>query len=175
MKKILLIVLMGLSINAFAQEATVVKSKLNEIKVNAPYLLAGYPEVSYERIIDDESSVGISIGFSADEVFNYDFTAIPYYRFYFGKKQAAGFFIEGNGIVFSGKNESVIYDDITNNYNSNNSSHLGMGLGMAIGGKFLNKNGWVGELFAGGGRNFINEDKISNAYPRFGLSIGKRF
>ena len=52
---------------------------------------------------------------------------------------------------------------------------MGLGLGLAIGGKFLTKNGFIGEIYIGGGRNFINTDKIDGGYPRIGVSIGKRY
>ena len=34
--------------------------------------------------------------------------------------------------------------------------------------------GWVGELYAGAGRNFL-ADRAERAYPRLGFIIGRRF
>lgn len=65
-------------------------------------------------------------------------------------------------------------DDL-NNFTSEIRSESALGLGFAVGAKFLTKEGWVGEIIAGGGRNFINTDEIPKAYPRFGLMLGKRF
>jgi len=90
---------------------------------------------------------------------NYIFT--PYYRFFFGKKYAAGFFLEGNAAVF---NEDYL-----------NSTETGFGLGFGLGGKFLTKSNWTGELLIGLGRTLMNSDKTSEAYPRIGISFGKRF
>ena len=47
-------------------------------------------------------------------------------------------------------------------------------LGLALGGKFITKKGFVGELYLGAGGNLFNENAI-DAVPRFGISLGKRF
>ncbi len=135
----------------------------NELKINAVYLLAGYPEISYERILGEETAVGLSVGFGLDDSFGLNFGMFPYYRLFFGKKQAAGFFVEGNGALYSEP------------WNGGESAKTGAGLGLALGGKFLTKGGWVAELYLGAGRNFLNTDDLSVAYPRFGIQIGKRF
>ena len=137
----------------------------NELKINAVYLLAGFPEFSYERILGEETAAGVSVGFALDDSFGLNFGMFPYYRLFFGKKRAAGFFVEGNGALYS---ESLDLD-------GRDTSKLGAGVGLAIGGKFLTKGGWVAELYAGAGRNFVNTDDLSAAYPRFGIHIGKRF
>ena len=48
---------------------------------------------------------------------------------------------------------------------------FGAGLGLALGWKYLTPNNWVGEIFVGGGRDFVND----SSYPRVGISLGKRF
>ncbi|MFO7791339.1 MAG: DUF3575 domain-containing protein [Bacteroidales bacterium] len=173
MRNLILCFILVISINLYAQEETPDSILNNEVKLNAGYLLAGYPELAYERIINDESAVGISGGFCINEgetigfLSYYKYSLVPYYRIYFGKKRATGFFIEGNGILFS--------QDYYNYTNNERSNYIGFGLGIAIGVKFITSSGWIGELYGGGGRNFINEDKISGGYPRLGVTIGKRF
>ena len=51
------------------------------------------PELSYERLISDNSSVGASVAFSLDKKEDMDlrFSFTPYYRMFFGQKKAAGF------------------------------------------------------------------------------------
>ncbi len=137
----------------------------NELKINAVYLLAGYPEITYERILGEESSVGMSVGFALDESFGLNFGMFPYYRLFFGKKRAAGFFVEGNGALYSEQLDLP----------TGEATKTAAGLGLALGGKFLTKGGWVAELYAGAGRNFLNTDDLSAVYPRFGIQIGKRF
>ncbi len=136
----------------------------NEVKLNLGYAIAGLPEITYERVIDDGGSVGLSLAFSVDENINFGFIAVPYYRLYFGQKRAAGFFIEANAGIFSDENSKAP-----------NETAIGFGPGLAVGGKFLTKTEWVAEIVFGGGRNFINESVISGIYPRLGISIGKRF
>lgn len=146
----------------------------HELKLNALSTLGGYFESSYDYILNDESSLGISAGFSFDKDIEYNFMIVPNYRFFFGKKPAAGFFIEANVAIFSQEEQRSSF---IGNFSANNGrSHMGLGAGIAIGGKFLsNKKGFIGELFVGGGRNFINKDLIDSGYPRIGISIGKRF
>lgn len=140
-----------------------VDSFSNELKLSIGYDLLGFPEIAYEKLINDDSGIGLSLGFSLENNIVYNFNVLPYYRLYFGAKRAGGFFIEGNMGVYSEEvNEAV------------DKYQLGLGAGIAIGGKFINKSGWVGEIFDGAGINFVNQDQISDAYPRFGLMIGKR-
>lgn len=134
----------------------------NELKLNAAYLLAGFAEITYERLLGDDSAIGISAGFALDNDIDYRFAVLPYYRLYFGKKRAAGFFVEGNANFFS---ERGFESD----------TEFGAGLGLAVGGKLINSKGWIAELFLGLGRNLVNNDEISEAYPRAGILVGKRF
>ena len=48
---------------------------------------------------------------------------------------------------------------------------MGAGLGLAIGWKYISQNNWVGEVYTGLGRDFVND----GAYQRLGITIGKRF
>jgi hypothetical protein len=149
------------------------KNENNELKINMGSLLFEFPELSYEYILNEESSVGISLAFPLDKEISYRFIVYPNYRIYFGKKRAAGFFMEVNSAVFSQQNETFIFGGSLDSNNSE--TKMGFGLGIAVGGKFLTKNGFIGEIYIGGGRNFMNTDEIDNGYPRAGISIGKRF
>jgi hypothetical protein len=161
------------TLGTLAQEETVQHDGNNEFKINVGSLLVDFPELSYEHIINEESSVGISIAFPLDKEISYRFMIYPNYRIYFGKKRAAGFFIEANSAIFSQQEQRSTF---TLNENAGtNVNKMGLGLGLAIGGKFLTKKGFIGELYIGGGRNFMNTDKIDSGYPRIGISIGKRF
>ena len=154
-----------ISLQANGQEQ--VESR-NEIKINGGYyIISGYlnlkyPELSYERILNKTSGIGLSFKDEQDRGIRYIF--IPYYRYYFGKKMATGFFIEGNGSFFSLKTRDL-----------ESKNELGLGIGIAVGGKFLIEDKWLAELVIGGGRNFMNINNISNVYPRFGIVVGRRF
>ncbi len=179
MKKIVITLLSLFCYISYSQEVTNKATKTNqiignnEIKLNGFYLALGIGEVNYERILNDESAVGLAINFNLDNNDIYNFAAIPYYRFYFGEKRAAGFFIEANTAIISDEvfscNNCLISDGRFEN-------KIHFGVGIAAGGKFLSKKGWVGEVFLGIGRIFRgNNIYVNSGYPRVGISIGKRF
>lgn len=182
MRKILLfLVFFSFSLNIYAQEAEtdVLQEELlypgeNELKLNALYLLLGFPELSYERILNEESALGIALSFSTEETFGIDFMVLPYYRVYFGDKPASGFFVEGNASLFvADYNEIVYYDDFS--YRETSENKVGAGVGLAVGAKFMTRSGWVFEFFGGAGRNFLTPEEIGAVYPRLGLTVGRRF
>lgn len=163
------------SILFFSQVKEEVSFNKNEFKINIASTIDKYPEFTYERLLNEETAMGISLGFTIDsktnidETTNYKYSIVPYYRFYFGKKIAAGFFIEANTPLFSQKKIQGSF------FNASSEGGIGFGLGLAIGGKFMTKSGWVGEIYTGVARSFVNTDKIGFLYPRVGITIGKRF
>ncbi len=182
MKKIIFaIVILICSQNVIAQESNSSNDK-NEIKFNLPMAIYGLPELSYERIVEENMSYGVSLSIGVDKPLDY-YTGngiperaivCPYYRVYFGKKRAAGFYIEGNMAVASQKQKNVpdynpsgvnVYKDI---------SSTGFGFGGALGVKLLARNGFVGDIYAGYGRLF-GDNANYNGYPRLGVCIGRRF
>ena len=181
MKKILLLTLfIGSITQSFAQETPNQYHKSNEVKLNAAYLLSGLVEFSYERILSDESSIGISTGLSFDEeVWNVKFELIPYYRFFFGNKRGAGFFIEANTALYTYDYDYYYYDHYDGyssspvEFDNHEENKFGFGLGIAVGSKFVTTSGFVFDVYAGLGRNLLESD--GQAYPRLGLTIGKRF
>ena len=164
MKKLITILAVFCSTFAFSQ------SENNEFKVNILYTAIGMPELSYERLISDNSSLGASVAFSLDKKEDMDlrFSFTPYYRMFFGQKKAAGFFIEANSIIVKYV-DTIYYNESTNTYETK----TGFGLGAAAGAKFLTKNNLIGEVYGGVGRVF--GDNSLGAYPRFGITLGKRF
>lgn len=164
MKKLITTFAIFCSTLAFSQ------SENNEFKVNILYTAIGMPELSYERLISDNSSFGASVAFSLDKKEDMDlrFSFTPYYRMFFGQKKAAGFFIEANSIVLNYV-DTIYFDGTSSKYET----RTGFGLGAAAGAKFLTKNNLIGEVYGGLGRVF--GDNSLGAYPRFGISLGKRF
>ena len=189
MKKItILFILATISLSAFSQKTHKILGwkiskdvPANEVKLNLGTTIFGlYPEVSYERIMDSDISLGASAGIGlGNDDYLMKFSLIPYFRWFFGgnskslEKYGSGFFIEANGAVFS-RGEDMIYRSEpggSTQYSQNSKNIVGAGLGLALGWKYLSQNNWVGELYFGGGRDFTND----SGYPRFGISIGKRF
>lgn len=185
MKKLLFITAFLLvSFQTFAQEEStseVINKKdnangNNEIKLNVVYLLAGIPEIGYEYLINSESGVGLDLMFAIDSDVEFKFALTPYYRFYFGKKKAAGFFAEGFGMLnvinYEYDYYSYDYDGIME-YDANESV-TDFALGVAVGGKFLTNSGFIFEIYGGVGRNLFNNN-TDDFVPRFGITFGKRF
>jgi hypothetical protein len=182
-----------ISFSVLAQESTAVatfdNAKPNELKLNLALTIAGIPEISYERILSDETSAGISMRFSADDQINEKFSISPYFRFFFGKKQnASGFFLEGFGVFSSYKATELVYNQYpTNNINFPFSTsytpvtekYSNVGLGFSIGGKWVTKRGFIFEIFTGAARNLTNSS-LNSFYGtqitgRGGITAGYRF
>jgi len=163
--------------SVFSQRTSTSDSHKNEIKLNTLFLAGGYAELSYERALGRKSAIGASVGTFigsagpnyATDILTYDFSALPYYRYYFGKQRTSGFFLESNVNVFL--RESSL----------NDSSDWGLGIGLGLGAKFNIKKTWIIDVVAGGGSNSSQEPCgdsslcFPDVYPRLGISIGKRF
>ena len=191
--KILLLLLLIMSSYGYSQEKDTVSFKRNELKINALLLIAGAFEVTYEHLLNEESGVGVSLFASYDkEDFDTKFSLTPYYRFYFGKKPAAGFFVEGFGML------NTYERDGYNKYDYNtgvlvdvvpDKNITDFALGFGIGSKWVNKKGFLFEINLGIGRNLFNSsDEYKDDYEdyyndaddyqivgRGGFSIGYRF
>lgn len=145
----------------------------NEIKLNALMLIAGSFEVGYERTINEESAFGIQVfvPFDSEVKDNIEYYISPYYRFYFGKKYAAGFFLEGFGMLNSTDRSEYlpIFSTPERNYVTD------FALGIGLGGKWLTKSGWIGELNLGVGRNLFNPNLGDDFVAKIGVTLGRRF
>jgi hypothetical protein len=154
------------------------KISRNEIKLNALYSVAGIPEISYEYILNDESSLGASILFSIDNDNDILFAFTPNYRYYFGKKRAAGFFAETFGMLNITREYIYIlyvpYPDAPAPQTNLNETNTDFALGFAIGGKFITKKEFLLEIYIGVGRNLFNSSN-DGGVPRIGITLGKRF
>lgn len=182
MKKITCFCLFLLSSLGFAQVAEpVVSFPKNEFKGNALFLVLGAPEFTYERLLNDESGIGISVNFALENDFETRFSLTPYYRFYFGKKPAAGFFVEGFTMLnVIDIDENYYYngtDPVVSDYNSE--SYADVAIGIGLGSKWITKRGILFELSGGIGRNLLNSEKndyLGHTFVgRFGITLGYRF
>lgn len=151
--------------------------KRNELKLNLPTtIFMLHPEITYERILSEDFGVGASLGFNpGSDEYPINFMLAPFARWYFGgnsvsmQKYGAGLFIELNGGLFS--TDDSYYESFGGDGVFHSENVFGAGLGMAFGWKYLTVNNWIAEVYFGAGRDFINDD----AYPRMGITIGKRF
>jgi hypothetical protein len=172
MKKILVLFSLTVFTFGYSQDKETTYFNKNEIKGNALMLVAGAFEATYERILNEESGAGVSLFVPYDTTIATKFSLTPYYRFYFGKKPAAGFFAEGFGMI-----NSYEYDNnIFYNGNSNTGNRTDFALGFGIGGKWITKKGFVFEINSGVGRNLFNSNNTDyKIVGRGGITLGYRF
>ncbi len=184
MKKIrLLFGLLFLSLGCInAQDSINLKINKNEVKWNLLNLVAfKYLDASYERIIDEESSFGVAGLINLGEEYDtYDylreFSITPYYRRYFSKGYAKGFFVEGFGMLNQHADEiSSNFDETTQDFTYNTEKYTDFAIGVSVGGKFISKRGFVAEVYGGIGRNLLNSDNPVDVVGRGGISLGFRF
>lgn len=178
LKKAFLGLLFFFVLQGVSAQSLDVNERKNEFKANALMLVLGAFETSYERILSKESAIGISASVSFDD-YNLDqnYAITPYYRYYFGKKAASGFFGEAFGSINS-------YDEWnysnSPNFQSNFSEVVDFALGIGVGGKWVTSKGLILEINGGIGRNMFNSNNENyyreyNIIGRFGISVGYRF
>ena len=103
------------------------------------------------------------------------FSLTPYYRQYFSKGYAKGFFVEGFGMLNTGKEEYYSYNDITGFEEVTDDKYTAFALGISVGGKFVTTRGFVAEIYGGIGRNLVGSDYFTDIVGRGGISLGYRF
>ncbi len=164
-----------------SQEIQQDETDKDELKINVFNLIAfKYLDAAYERLIDEESSFGFGVLINAgndDDVFEYNrqYSITPYYRRYFSKSFASGFFVEGFGMLNSGEQDIYTFNDITFESERTGEKYTDFALGISVGGKFISKKGFIAEVYGGIGRNFFNTDFSPEVVPRGGVSLGFRF
>tara|TARA_R110002126_G_scaffold291479_3_gene453109 strand:- start:34317 stop:34895 length:579 start_codon:yes stop_codon:yes gene_type:complete len=192
MKKITLLILVLTTTFAIAQnEGTEDKSlqdvdKKYELKLNAFNLIAlSSLDVSYEKLINSESSFGVALFYNFSDVQNSDigfpkkFSVTPFYRWFFSESTyARGFFVEGFGMLNTYQDEIYTSDFIS--FSSSIENQTSFALGISVGGKFVTKSGFTTEVYLGVGRNLIKGNNEDNYFDfevvgRFGISLGYRF
>ena len=144
----------------------------NELKLNALSLVAGAVDIGYERTLNEESSIGIHVFLPFDDNVKDDieYFISPYYRFYFGKKYAAGFFLEGFGMLNSSDRDEFLFLNL-----EDDEFVTDFAIGIGLGGKWITNKGITGELNFGVGRNLFNGDEASEFVVKAGITVGYRF
>lgn len=177
MKKIILSALfLVVSITLFSQEN---EPRQSELKINMSNLIGfKWLDVTYERLLNEESSIGVGTLFSLDNksegLDEYrTFSITPYYRQFFSNKFAQGFFVEAFTMLHSGKYENYYsnsgpYDTLVEE------KYTDLAVGISVGGKWVTKRGFVAEVYAGIGRDLLNQSDME-VVGRGGVSIGYRF
>jgi hypothetical protein len=176
MKKLLIMFCLMVFTFGYSQDKETASFNKNEIKGNASFLVAGALEVSYEHLLSEESGIGASLFLAITDDFATNFALTPYYRFYFGKKPAAGFFVEGFGSLNSYDDSIYTGQDSSYNYYYKDVSRTDFALGFGLGSKWITKSGFLFEINAGVGRNLFNSiDTDHEIVGRGGITLGYRF
>lgn len=180
MKKLIPIILFCLSLNAFSQEDAPPQDtdKKHEFTINALTLIASeWADFSYEYLINEESSFGVDAQFRLNDRENdlsRKFSITPNYRRYFSKGYARGFFVEAFGMIHS--SEDFVIVNSSGSFSEQLKTNTDFSLGISVGGKWVTKKGFVAEIFAGVGRNLLNnDDDFIEIAGRVGISLGYRF
>lgn len=176
-----LTILLFLPFFASAQNDDATSNPRNEFKIN-PVSLIGFEaiDVGYESLLNEESSLGIDLylGLGEDDEFSYyrTFALTPYYRKYFSRKYAKGFFIEGFGMLNTAEDyDQVFFNDEGIIEPVGRKSETDFALGVSAGGKFVTPRGFVAEIYLGIGRNLFGNEDSPSIIGRGGISLGYRF
>lgn len=150
----------------------------HEIKINGLSLVLGAIEADYQYILNEESALGLDVLFAFDdETLSVNYFFAPYYRQYFGKRIASGFFVEGFGMLNSTNDYLYSYNEDAQGfyYDGNYTDVTDFALGIGTGVKFLTNKGFVLEIDLGVGRNLFKSDRDFKIIAKGGISLGYRF
>lgn len=148
-----------------------------EVKFNLFSVSLGALDFEFERTLTKHSSVGMSFrqAFKSSQ----QSEVAAFYRHYFGKNYASGFFVEGFGMYNS--NYEYQFSVSTGSSLLPNSDIYEYGsdfaLGLGIGYKYVSKKGLILQTHIGAGRNIINGYQPNGEYfvGKAGISIGWSF
>lgn len=191
MKKLhLLLVLILTSFYGFSQEkqeeSIAFSNKQHELKINMTNLIfLEFADLTYERALNEESAIGVGVLFNFDSNNDNDldeyrkFSITPYYRHYFSKQYAEGFFVEGFTMLHTGEENSnifILYDDSNPSLGGqfNEETYTDLAIGLSLGFKAVSTRGFVAEIYLGLGRDLLGNSDIE-VVGRGGISLGYRF
>lgn len=186
MKKLLLIALLFSQLVSAQEAAT--SNRHNEVRVDVIGLVTTKLNLTYERFLNKDFSVGVSGSYSDSKKVNDDFEegyrnnmpryeVVPFVRYNLSKSQVRYYFAE----VFVSANggdyrEVVRMDDGTNGYYTiGESDYFDIAAGGGLGYKMYLKEKFAIEFMVGFGSNLIDKDKSPDVVARVGLSFGYRF
>ncbi|MDP5061924.1 MAG: DUF3575 domain-containing protein [Maribacter sp.] len=184
MKKYILSCLCLFSISIYSQDVEdeiIISEEHHELKLNGLFLILGAIELDYQYLLNEESAIGIDVLYTYDdENLDVNYYVSPYYRQYFGKKYASGFFVEAFGMLNSVDDYiyDSYYDEPTDSYYSNSGYQenvVDFALGIGSGVKLLTKRGFIVEIDAGIGRNLFKNDRGFTIIGKGGINLGYRF
>lgn len=162
----------------------------NEVRVDVLSAIAfSKVNISYERFLNKDFSVGVTIGYSDSKKINDDFdkgfrttlpkyNAIPYIRYNLSKGQTRFYFAEVFVAANSGEFRETIRDvNATGNgyYTIQKSDYFDVAIGAGLGYKMYFADKFAAEFLVGFGTNLIDRSTSPDVISRVGLNIGYRF
>ncbi len=190
MKKILLAALLFCGfLQAQESDTLSMLSRRNEIRTDLISTIADSRfNLSYERFLDKDWSVGLSLGYANSDKINEDFDRgyrnyrpeydiTPFVRYNLSKSLKSFYFAEAfisaNGGDFK---ETVRRTDGTSAYYENEkSTYSDFAAGGGFGYKLYIREQFGIEILVAFGANLFNTDKSPDVISRVGLSAGYRF
>lgn len=191
MKKLIFILLLG-SQFLQAQDSTRVSSlagKKNEFRVDLLSLVAlSKVNLSYERFLNQDFSVGLSGSYANSASVNDDFDEgnrdnlpkyeiTPFVRYSLSKSLMRYYFVEVFVSANGGDFREIVRktENTIGYYDIQKSEYFDVAVGGGAGYKMYIKEKFAIELLVGFGVNTMNTDKSPDVFSRVGLSFGYRF
>jgi hypothetical protein len=179
MKKILTLIVLALSVYANAQD--------NVVKVNPLALLGGSDLVSYERVVSDNSSVILGVGFSQFKFGDLKYSSAGaelQYRYYF-REVLSGWYAGGQAGYSNGKAAiDTSYSDSFYAQNIEESIKFNsLKIGIKGGHQWVWDSGFSLDLNLGVAHNTFNYSEntdpelfqVSGVFPNLGVALGYSF
>lgn len=176
MKKLVLLLTLAFGIKTMTAQtydgSTPTAQGMNDIMIDPIFLIAApAANITYERLLNQDAGLGINAIFGLGRDMENVWQISPFYRMYFGKKFASGFFVEGFVPITYSKSESYWVNNQPQTYEATT-----VGIGVGFGGKWVVKRNIVFEASSGIGRRFGNTENLDSVITGKGmLGIGYRF
>lgn len=180
MKKLLLSLSLILAVSLSAQDTSAENMvRQNDITLSPLELIAGPAlNFSYERLLNKDAGIGLNtlILFADEEDFALRSQFSLFYRQYFGKKYAGGFFVEGFVPITTSRDQQTVFNYGGGSYYATYSykDNTTIGAGIGFGGKWIARNNIVFEVSAGIARRF-GDGNFERITSKGLLGIGYRF
>jgi hypothetical protein len=192
MKKLLFIALLSMQFIHAQKEAdsTAILNRKNEVRVDLLSLATdGRLNLTYERFLNKDFSLGITFGMADNDQVNEDFDKgyrntvpkydiTPFVRYNLSKGQRSFYFAEVFASANGGDFKETVRrtDEVGNAYYVNEKSdYTDFAIGAGLGYKLYFSQKFAVELMVGFGTNLFNKEKSPDTVSRVGVSFGYRF
>ncbi len=185
----ILLLLLFVSQAALAQEESAMLDKKNEFRIDALSLIAqGKLNLSYERFLNKDFSVGVTGSYSNSDKITEDYKAgfrnnqpkyevVPFVRYNMTASQTSFYFVEAFVSANGGSAREIVRvdDGSVAHYEIIEEDYSDVAIGGSLGYKIYFKEKFGVEFLVGFGSNLIDKDKSPDVISRVGLSLGYRF